>query len=257
MFDLYHGELEDIDTEDEDVLYAVVKDGVAATVADIAANDTVSYIDVAEDGSFMLYYVSSKTVTGKVTGTDDEYAMIGGEEYSISTAENAAYDSVDDLLKKEGIFFLNVDGQIVWDEAAADKNYGLIIGAGVDGRKYFIEVVLADGTTATYELKDKLNFNGEKVEDEEAAAYFADADVMANEDLGWYTPNGAQVEGLVFDVQIKDGKVKDLALIESEGSENDEKYDAENMAYGNLSFNDSTVVFSVETEDAEERYFCG
>ncbi len=248
MFDLYKGDLADIDTEDEDVLSFVVKDGAVATVADIAANDTVSSIDVAEDGSFMLYYVSSKTVTGKVTGTNEDYAVIGGEEYEISPA--SGYANVDALLKKEGIFFLNVDGQIAHDEAAADKNYGLIIGAGVDGRKYFVEVVLADGTSATYELKDKLNYNGVKEEDETVNGYL-DA-LMTNADLGWNTPNGSEVEDLVFNIKIKDGKVSELEAIDSEGSDNDEEFDEENMSYGNISFNDATVVISVETADGEE-----
>ncbi len=248
MFDLYKGDLADIDTEDEDVLSFVVKDGAVATVADIAANDTVSSIDVAGNGSFMLYYVSSKTVTGKVTGTNEDYAVIGGEEYEISPA--SGYANVDALLKKEGIFFLNVDGQIAHDEAAADKNYGLIIGAGVDGRKYFIEVVLADGTSATYELRDDVYYNGVKEEDETVNGYL-DA-LMANADLGWNTPNGSEVEDLVFNIKIKDGKVRELEAIDSEGSESGEEFDEESMDYGNIYFNDATVVISVETADDEE-----
>ena len=246
-FDEFAGNLDDVDTEDEDVLSFVIKDGVAATVADIAANDTVSYIDVAGDGSFMLYYVSSKTVTGKVSTYDEDYVVIGGEEYEISTS-NYSYTS--ELKGKEGIFFLNVDGQIVWDEASADKNYGIIIGAGVDGRKYFVEVVLADGTTATYELKDKVTFDGTKVEDEDANAELIA--LMSNDDLDWYTPNGADIADLVFDIQIKDGKVKELTPIANEGSASGKEYDEENMSYGNVSFNDATVVISIEVDAAEE-----
>lgn len=250
MFNLYHGNLEDIDTEDEDVLNAVVKDGVVATVADITANDTVSYIDVAGDGSFMLYYVSSKTVTGKVSTFDDEYVVISGEEYELSTAVDAAYNDTADLKGQEGIFFLNVDGQIAWAEASAENNYGVIIGVGVDGRKYGIEVVLADGTVATYELKDKLTFNDMKVEDEEAATELAI--LMSNEDFDWYTPNGSEVENLVFDIQIKDGKVKELTALNVDGDATDKEYDEENMAYGNISFNKATIIISVETEEDKE-----
>lgn len=251
MFDAYTGTIDDIDTEDEDVLNVVIKDGVVATVADIAANDTVSI--VAVNNNFNVYYVSSKTVTGKVDSYGNNAVEIAGEEYELSSFAN--YNGVSDLSGKEGIFFLNVDGKIAYDEATADKNYALIIGAGPEGRKNFIEVVLADGTTATYELKDEVDYLnlGKKTDAYVITALDAlmDAD-DSSKDGTWNVAEGADANSLVFNLKIKDGKVSKIEAIASAGNASGREYDEENMSYGALSFNDSTVVISVEAGSTEE-----
>ena len=243
MFDLYNGTLEDIDTEDEDVLNVVIKDGVVATVADIAANDTVSYINVAGDDSFNVYYVSSKTVTGKVDFYDDETVEIGGTEYEVSV--NSGLDIEEDLKGTEGIFFLNVDGQIAYADASAEKgNYAVIYSIGTTNRKTEIEVVLADGTAATYELnKDKVQLDGVKKTDADIVDYFDD--LMTGTDAGWHVAEADEVTGLVFELIVKDGKVTKITPVDSEGSATSKEYDEENMSYGNLSFNEDTIVVSV------------
>ena len=245
MFDAYTGTIDDIDTEDEDVLNVVIKDGVVATVADIAANDTVSIVAVNND--FNVYYVSSKTVTGKVNSYGNDAVEIAGEEYELSSF--ASYNGVSDLSGKEGIFFLNVDGKIAYDEATADKNYALIIGAGPEGRKNLIEVVLADGTTATYELKDELTWtDGSKKTDTQVITEL-DNTMSAAKDGDWNVADGSDADSLVFDITVKNGKVTKIESIASAGNANGREYDEENMSYGALSFNDSTVVISVEVSN--------
>ncbi len=239
-------ELLDIDTEDEDVLYVVIKDGAIATVADIAANDTVSVVgddDEPLHESFNLYYVSSKTVTGKVDEHSTSDVTIAGEDYVWSPL--SAYESSEDLAKKEGIFFLNVDGQIAYADATADKNFGIVIAAGTEGRKNMIEVVLADGTSAIYELADKAKFGEASTDDAVLTALEA---LLGEESNGWDAAAEDEITGLVFNITIKDGKVKELAreaAVEGATNVTGRAYDEENMEYGALSFNDSTVVISL------------
>lgn len=237
-------ELLDIDTEDEDVLYIVIKDGAVATVADIAANDTVSVVGGENgfyDETFNLYYVSSKTVTGKVDEYSASDVTIAGEDYEWSPL--SIYESSNDLAKKEGIFFLNVDGQIAYADATANKNYGIVIAAGTEGRKNMIEVVLADGTSAIYELADKAKFGEASTDDDVLTAL---KDLLGEESNGWDAAAEDEITGLVFNITIKDGKVKEL-VNEAAVAEDvtDREYDEENMEYGALSFNDSTVVISL------------
>ena len=244
-FDCYVGDIEDIDTTDEDYLSVVIKDGVVATVADIAANDTVSKVEAGDN--FVVYYVSSKTVTGKIDSYDEDCVEIGGEEYEISAF--SAYEDTAALSGKEGIFFLNVDGQIAHDEATSDKNYGIVIAVGNEGRKNMVEVVLADGTSATYELADKAKFGAATDDDAVIAALASIIEGDEVEEVAeWYEAENADLYALVFDITVKNGKVTKLVAVEAEDEDiNGREYDEENMEYGNLVFNDATVVIAVDT----------
>lgn len=253
----------DIDTEDEDVLSVVIKDGVVADVKDIAANDTVSVVDETNDGSFIVYYVSSKTVTGKVDSYGSDAVEIAGEEYELSPHAVAANytNGTADLSGKDGIFFLNVDGQIAHDEATVDKNYGIIIAAGTEGRKSMIDVVLADGTTASYELKDTVTLNGVKTADTAVIGANATTDdngdpvaatglkkFLSVDGTNWDEAAVADLDAdLVFDITVKNGKVTKLASVSAKATDvTGKEFDEENMSYGKLSFNDATVVISVD-----------
>ncbi len=267
-FDMYtnHGEelvVEEIDTEDEDALIIVYKDGALATVEDIAANDTISAVAVDEDGTFMLLYVSSKTITGNVEGYDLEYVTVAGEDYKLS---NLNYSATDDVDGKEGIFFLNVAGQIAHDEAEAAKgNYGIVIaageGSGVKGG-YEVEVVLADGTAAVYSLASKacvenadgdvLDENGEEAVGSTAIAAAKTAatvyDYLTSKFNGEDNARAikADIDDLMFQVKIKNGAISKLTVLGSDGGDDGEEYDEENLTYGSVIFAESTVVFAVD-----------
>jgi len=254
MFDVYAGNIEDIDTDDEDVLNVVIKDGVVVTAEEIAANDTVSVVFL--NNNFQVLYVSSKTVTGRVDSYNDDSVEIGGEEYEISGYAMANhYTGTDDLSGKEGIFFLNVDGQIAWDEADASKgNYAVVIAAGNGsglGAGKVVEVVLADGSSATYSLKDSVILNGTKTDDD--AVVTALQGKMSATENGGKRAKGSDIDAdLVFEITVKDGKITKLESVSQDGAANGKEYDEENMSYGNLSFNESTIIMSLEAESTEE-----
>ena len=158
MFDCYTGNIDDIDTQEDDRLDIVIKDGVVASVEDIAAEDTVSYVTL--NRNFTVYYVSSKTVTGVASRYNNENSIVvGGERYFASLENNFNLYSIN---SKEVTMYLNVDGQVVYAEPVEEGNFGIIIAAGTGSgldSSYAVEVSLADGESGTYSLRDKVRWN--------------------------------------------------------------------------------------------------
>ena len=252
-FDCYAGSLEDIDTEDEDLLTIVIKDGVITTVDAIAANDTVSIVGDLDD-TFRVLYVSSKTVTGTVDSYDDDAVEIAGEEYELSPL--ADYDGTSDLSGKEGIFFLNVDGQIAHDEAEASKgNYAVVLAAGTTsglGAGYEIEVVLADGTVATYPLNSKAYVEDLQTTKEDKATYDYLKTNMEEDGANAYRVEKENLVNAVYEITVKSGKVTKLVKLAKESTASGKEFDEENMSYGAVSFNEATIVISVDAADGAQ-----
>lgn len=255
-FDTYVGSIDDIDTEDEDAIVVVYKDGAVATAADLAANDTVSMVTTFENGgdSFQLYYASSKTVTGMVESysNDDQVVTIAGEEYEVSSLSSYS-GNVASLSDKEGLFFLNVDGQIAHDEADAAKGkYGLVLAVNKStgiNNGYEVQVALADGTVATYELSSKAALNGGSKDDDATAiaiasrmGYTVTAEAFGDAKYA----KVSTLNSLLFEVTVKNGEITKLKSLGATSEKTGKEYDAENMSYSSLSFDDSTVVFAIK-----------
>ena len=251
-FDTYTGTLEDIDTEDEDTLVVVIRDGKIASVEDIEENDTVSVVgsgDFAE--GFRVLCVSSKVVTGRVESYYDNIAIINDDEYDVSPFMGA---SASDLSGDEGLFFLNVDGQIAWSEAEKTTrgNYGVVIATGTTsglGAGYEIEVVLADGTVAQYPLNGKVyieDVNGVKSDKSDSLTYQALKANMVSDGANAYRVKAEDLDDYVYEVSVKNGKVTKLLEVKRGSSTSGKDYDEENMSYGSICFDEATVVFSIE-----------
>ncbi len=256
-FDLYAGAgLGRIDAEDEDALVAVIKDGEAATVADIAANDTVSHIEIADD--FDMYFVSSATVTGAVDSYDleNDVVTIAGEDYEVSVASGI---TVSRLSGEEGIFFLNVDGQIAHNEteASAAGNYALVVASydaasGVDSGEY-LQVVLTDGTLAEYKINTtaKVYDADGNVESTDVQAYFEE--MMNGEKPGsdavFATVEDVKADAdLMVKLTVANDKITKVRLLEGAAGSaaSTAEFDAEAMSIGRLDVADDTVIFSVK-----------
>ncbi len=265
--------LDKIDVEDEDKLFVVYKDGVAATAADLAVNDTVSCVKVAKN--FWIYYASSATVTGVVDAysTDDATVTIGGTDYEVTNAYYYDHDSnagtpeianVKRLSGEEGIFFLNVDGKIAHNETAPTSvgKYALItalyqdtkVGAPVD----FITVVLADGTVAEYELDDNAELqdsNGENGVDLKTTLSKTDATKVLSYNSGTTfraTPadiTSAAANKLLVKLTVNgSGKVTKARTLEgTPGVASSDKYDETSFSVGGVDFQEDAVIFSVKS----------
>ena len=280
IYDVYTGYLNEIDTEDEDELVVVYKDGALADVKAIAENDTVSEISLI-GGDIRVLYVSSKTVTGAVesysTTTDD--VTIAGDDYKLSAAFIGGYagvgatqvdNAISDFDGEEGTFFLNVDGQIAWKEADAtvSGNYAYVLAVDYEGGisdAYTAQVMTADGTVAVYDISSKAKLiNSSDAElsatDWELAGALAKKIANAAYTQGTTTEAGVKAfftssaSKLVYDyaaaamlkVRIKDNKIVRVEELAGSNSSNTKKYDAETMTYQGYELNDEIVIFSLD-----------
>ncbi|MBR1970793.1 MAG: S-layer homology domain-containing protein [Clostridia bacterium] len=256
-FELYNGgDLDEIDTTDEDALYIVYKDGEAAEVKDIAANDTVSWFELGTNSNVFMLYVSSKTLTGAVESYDDEVVVINGEEYELTNGTPA------DLAGEEGTFFLNVDGKIAWNEtdAVTSGTFGILLaiaqGDNFDAGVYEARVALADGTVAIYELAKAAKFydaDGDKVAStaKDTANAVAGSTLAAGDSV--VTTYDAAVDS-IYKFSIKEGKIASIKSLETTPSSSnpDKAYDADANSYGSLDFAEDAVVFAFNADEEDE-----
>lgn len=253
-YDLYTGAgLTRIDIEDEDSCVLVIKDGEVATVADIAKNDTVSHIEVADD--FDIYFVSSATVTGTVDSYDTEnnIVTIDGEDYEVSGLDVARLNG------EEGTFFLNVDGQIVYNETSptAAGKYALVLASytesnGLNNGEY-LQVVLTDGTIAEYKIGTNAKvYNADgTVESTSVQAFFEtmmDGSKIDSDAIFATVDNVKTNENLMVKLTVSNNKITKVRLLEgiSRSAADTAEFDAEAMSIGRLDVADDTVIFSVK-----------
>lgn len=233
-FSVFTGDIEDIDTENEDVEVSIIKDGKVVNADALAVGDTVSTVDL---GDRFVYYVSSKVIEGTVDGMYDDKYEIDGEDYVVSNFYGADIDFID------GVFYLNVDGEIAYHDEVSSSNrkYGLVTAVGATtgiNSGYEAEVVLANGARDIYEFNSKVRYNGKNITDAEIAGAFATA-------LG-DTYSEAGLASTICEITIKNNKITRIDSIEAEGKATDKEYDEENMTYGKFQFDDNTIVFSID-----------
>jgi len=272
MFETYTGNLDDIDAEDEDELVIVYKDGALADVAALAANDTVSSVEIAK--GLDVLYVSSATVTGAVESYSADDMDIAGETYELSKAALGNGKTYAGLADEEGIFFLNVDGQVAWNETdtVASGNYGLVVAVdentNISGG-YVVQVVLSDGTAAEYTLSTTAKIkgvtdlaSGDTGYDARWNTGDADKDVYT-----FFTSDGrlsqrgssttyeakanninTKINDLVWKVTVKNDKITKFTSLDGSATSltaTNKEYDEYSMSIGDVSMEDSTVVFAI------------
>lgn len=274
MFELYNGgNLSDIDAEDEDELVIVYKDGVLADVAALAANDTVSSVEIAK--GLDVLYVSSATVTGAVESYSADDMDIAGETYELSKAALGSGKTYAGLADEEGIFFLNVDGQVAWNETdtVAAGNYGLVVAVdentNISGG-YVAQVVLADGTVAEYTLNTSAKIKGVTDLASGDAGYDArwntgDADkdvytffssdnrLTRRGSTSTYEATAQNIanniDDLVWKVTVKNDKISRFSPLNGTATSltsNTKEYDEYSMSIGDVSMDEGTVVFAID-----------
>lgn len=256
FFALYTGNLDDIDTESETELVIVYKDGAIADAKAIAAGDTVSTAEIDTDARVL--YVSSKSVTGSVDGWTDEKVTIAGEEY----APSVAGPSLASLQNAEGIFFLNVDGQIAYADASASKGaYAFFLNTGKDagmGSKYYATLVTADGTVKAYNYAKNVIIDGTSYTSENASDYIADimklTGVANTYDADEAYAHVDTASELVFEVKIKNDEIKDLVPVAYSTPSGTSTYKEATKSLGAKTLDETSVMFALAgAYDAETK----
>lgn len=122
VIDALGGDAIVVDPKDSSYVLSIVKDGKPADFESIEKNDIISYA-VSSNGkiNYKQLVISSETVSGTVTETDEKKITIDGNDYRV--ASNLAQE---DLLNKTGTFYLNYLGWIVDWDGGQDVAYGFL-----------------------------------------------------------------------------------------------------------------------------------
>ena len=243
----------ELDPEDDETMYTIIKDGKAASFEDLEEGDTVSVI--GEDTANVVFYVSSAKAEGAVTrkSTGDPV------KYTIDGSQYEAKDGVDIAVADEGTFYINVDGIIIYADATADAtgNYGYFIAA--DSKTSFgktawtLEFVDENGNDVTAKLAARVKVGTGKVGSTSVKSEEIDVDnILRGPQLFKYDTNSA---GDITKIITAKGVKTEKEFSYAGGYEEDETtYTAKTNRAGKFEFDDDTVVFNVkdEVEDAED-----
>jgi hypothetical protein len=147
------------DFEDED--YTFVKNNKVAAFKDLKEGDVV-YVNTTDK----VVVAFDLAVEGKLTRLGSDYVNIDGKKYefispvysSIDDGEEYEAGVNEDLLAEEVVAYKGANGKIVYIksevEESTSKLYGFVLSTTESLDTYKARVLLADGTTATYELKN-------------------------------------------------------------------------------------------------------
>lgn len=229
-FDTYLDGIEEYDP-DEDVKIIVVRDDKKAEVKDIKVDDTVTIID---KDTFKLYFVSSKTIKGKVTsisGSDNEVSIDRKEyKYDSDYLSSSSFS-----LNDESTFYFSVDDMIVYADIAdvAINKYGIVTRAYYDTGydEYRVEVVFSNGQSGVYSVSSS------KEDEIKTALNNLDGRVLYED-----------IQNYVFSISFreKDKTISRLKKADRGTMQSGKRYDAETMTYGSIDMYDSTAIFAVE-----------
>jgi len=259
----------DLDTAEEDGIIVVYKDGVLTTPAALAANDTISVVELGTD--CFVIYASSATVTGVVDSysNDDATVSIAGTEYTISAAYGKQPAS---LSGEEGIYFLNVDGEIAYSDTAPTAvgkyalltrfYYDTVVGESVP----CVEAVLSDGSVVSYEIKDsaKVKDHDGVVQSSDVETYIPtlmvaekkwDGSSSVNTGVYYTTIGSLATKTPIVKLTISNDKVTGLREVDltSTNSFSNVEFNSYSTKIGSYGLDEGTVVFSVKQDSSSEK----
>lgn len=173
-----------VDTEDDDVVVTVIKDGEEIDIADIEEGDILNIKGTTWSGNAGndltegTIYVTNEIVEGTVKSQDTE-------EKTVSLDDGSEYDYLDGVNTKylepaaEGSYYLNINNKIIYvDNSAVKSNYKYgfatlltldVRGGEVNGGD--VRVLTTDGTWSTIDLNSTVN--GTKLSNIEKPAAYA------------------------------------------------------------------------------------
>ena len=175
-----------VDTDDDDTVVSVVKDGEEIDIADIEEGDILNIKGTTWSDKQLTegtIYVTNEVIEGTVKSQDTEEETItldDGNEYDYLTGVNTKYLEP----SAEGSYYLNINGKIIYvDNSAVKSNYkyGFATLITLDARGGEINggdvrVLTTDGTWSTIDLNATVN--GTKLSSIEKPA--ADTTVASN-----------------------------------------------------------------------------
>lgn len=235
-----------LDDENEDLIYNITLGSDELKLSDLKEFDVLS---VAESKDKLLYdiKVSRDSVTGKVTGIDDEGYEIDGKSYKISPnyAEEIAIGT-------EGVFYLDVMGKIaaVDTTVSVSSNYAYLLKAATSELtdESTFKLFTKEGKEITLTARDKIRFNGVGgTKASEVVEALRDGS-LTRKQLVTYTVNN---DGKLISIHTAtEGEVNENVFTKNFVYEN-EKFNGKTNKIGEVRLNNKTVIFDVNEESAD------
>ncbi|MBR3934803.1 MAG: S-layer homology domain-containing protein [Clostridia bacterium] len=166
IYDKYGKEPLDLEPDDKDVDYSIIRKGIATNFKNIVKGTILSVVK-SDDGQYMEIYVSTDVVRGSVTSVED------GNIYTIGE-DNKTYERSSDLPENQiiklgdtGLFYLDIEGRIIYADVAteAEGNYAYLLNAGIESgldKKFSIRILNSKGEYETLSVSEKITLNGSK-----------------------------------------------------------------------------------------------
>jgi uncharacterized protein YkwD len=258
----------EVDLDEDDVLYSVVRDGKTADLDDIAVGDTITVLDTSRD--IITIYASSEYITGTIDTYDDdenEYTIASGSKTKTYTLSPAYTDSLD--VGDSGTFYINYLGKIAYSTVSstvASGDYVFITNYDTstswNKTSYLVQVVTASGSIKTYTIKSTkvkvIDSKGnvyKNLDAEEAYKILLseDTDVSKNYSVDGYA-GVAKVKvsssGVLSEIYIP-GSYSDFYAQTKYASDNSKEYSAKKKSYGVYDLSGKIVTFNIDKTEKD------
>jgi len=269
------------DVREKGFTYTIYKDGEEISLADIKADDVLTFVYPGEDRDKCAYidiYVSDATIEGTVNNVS-----ASGEDFKIDGVEYLATANAKIKIGATGIFYLTHDGKVYDSKATSvlSDNYAYILKVGATEsfgeNTYQMRLFLKDGSIATYDVAEKLQVTEYVEADKEIdtityKASDGDQDALFDKIEGYLAAadteaaaqEAASMRLITF--ATSGNEINKISFAAEEGKDGDDfnkkaagpSYKASTGKLGNYYFDENTAVFyapvSKVTDDKSADY---
>ena len=147
-----------LDPEDEDLTFTLVHGSQEVELSDLEEWDVVT-VTISKDEEFIYGEVSTDSVTGTVTETDEEKVFINGDGYKVASNYPGTIK-----LEDEGTFYLDAEKKIaaVDGEANVSTNFAYVADIGISSglnKVLDFKLFTKDGETLVISSGEKIKVN--------------------------------------------------------------------------------------------------
>ena len=226
----------------------ITKDGKEAKTSDITKG---SVLMVSESSENISVEIITKTVSGKVTGTED-----GGESVSVDNGKMYECSSAfwDYLASNPGEkmqigdqvkLFIGAEDKIMYATVSVvQAKYGYMIGADFDDKTStgVIKLLDASNKISVYECVEKLIINDERVEYDKIPDKFEKTNTLTNKDSGAKSAETAQL----VKYTMSGGKIDSVTTLSESG-------DILRDLVLSVPYNDKEVIYNSTTKSFKDK----
>lgn len=259
----------EIDTDDDNLLVKLVKDGEEIEVDAIAEGDVLSIVAANGYAGYLVADVMQNTVEGTLTSTKSSDSSVSGLAYKVDGKWYDAATSIDLEVGDAAKFYIDKFDRIAYvdETVSVSGNYAYIYAVdyeAADGFKaatFTLQMLTKDGVKEI-EAASNFDVNKKKVVVKDISAVSATNISYAYDDADNakdYTVDLDDLVGKMVDLTVISGEVKKIVvedadddILKKEGEFTgtaDEIYVAEDLEVDNVTFDADTVVFFVEENE--------